>query len=287
MRKPQGAGSSWPKPNCPTYWRALAQQPALIVLDIEARSDNVARKLARRTSGGLPLLFREIVSVSCLRLATGSQPGWRLMTFHREDDLTEAQLLLAVDREVQSAVAEGAVMVTFNGAEHDLPLIRARQVRWWQCSSAGLVPYLDGSLPHVDVMRDLTRSGRRYARLTDACASIGISLFGPSRLEIDRELPVEQEKGELDVVGTALVYFFLLADRLASDQALLDQLDKFGEYLKAQVLLRPHLKAVAANPVFSLAQKFRATKCAGRSSQSRSGAGCAAGRESGAHQKEI
>jgi len=256
MKAAQLTGLSWPKASCSARWRDLADRQALIVLDVEARSDRVARKLARRTTGGLPLLLREIVSVSCLRLATGAQPGWRLMTFHREDDLSEAQLLAAVDREVQCAAAEDAVMVTYNGAEHDLPLLRARQVRWWQCNSRGLLPYLEGHQPHVDVMRDLTRGGSRYARLTDACASIGLSLFGPARFEADRELPVEQEKGELDVVGTALVYFFLLADRLASHQQLIERLDDFGEYLKGQVTLRPHLKAVAANPVFSLAKKL-------------------------------
>lgn len=236
-------------------WQALAKRPGILVLDVEARGDTVARKLARRTQGSPSLLLREITSVSCLRLHAGCHAAWQLETFHREHDLDEAQLLAAVDREVRSAAAEGAVLVTYNGLEHDLPLLRSRQVRWWQCHHDGLLTYLDGVHPHVDVMRELPRGGSRYARLTDACASLGVSLFGPSRFEADREVPIEQEKGELDVVGTALLYFFLLADRLANRELLLERLDSLAAFLARQAVFRPHLKALAINPLFALAQK--------------------------------
>lgn len=236
-------------------WSELAARPVL-VLDIEARSDDVARRLARRTRGPTPMLLREIVSVSCLRLTGGSEGTWQLETFHRDDDLAEVQILGAVDELVRAAAAENAVLVTYNGAEHDLPLLRSRELRWWKCHHSGLLPYLDGKMPHVDVMRALLRGGKRYARLTDACASVGVSLFGPIRLEVDRELPAEQEKGELDVIGTALLYHFLLADRLASSELLSQLLADLSTFLDRQAVFRPHLRAIARAPVFQIARRL-------------------------------
>lgn len=239
----------------PEKWSAVAARDAVLVLDIEARSDEVARRLARRTTGGLPLLLREVVSVSCFSLHLAGDADWCLESFHR-DDMSEAQILAAVDEIVgRTSRADGA-LVTFNGLEHDLPLLRSRQLRWWQCHHAGLLSYIDGQLPHIDVMRSLARGGTRFTRLVDACASLGVSLAGPTRLEADREVPYETEKGELDVVGTAILYFFLIADRTADRQMLAGHLQKLGCYLRKQARCRPYLRGVAASSIFSLPEQL-------------------------------
>lgn len=233
----------------PEVWSKIAACGQVLVIDVEARSDDLARRLSRRTSGSLPLLLRQVVSVSCFRLDFASDRNWCLETFH-SDELSEPQILADVDRIVGTVAGAGGALVTFNGQEHDLPLLRSRQLRWLQCSNQGLLPYLDGTLYHVDVMRALSRGGSRYLRLIDACASLGLSLVGPTRLEADRRIPVEQEKGELDVVGTALLYLFLLADRLADRDLLAKGLESLGSYLRKQAVVRPHLRGLAASPIF-------------------------------------
>lgn len=229
-------------------WRALALERPLLFLDIETRPDDLARRLAQQKGTRSTLHLREIVNVSCLHREAAAQGKWLLRSFHRES-VEEADLLENVDAILSGHVGQGGALITYNGVEHDLPVLRARQVRWWQCHRAGLLPYLEGEALHVDVFQAFTRAGRPYGRLADACASVGIALRGPTLLEVDRlELAREQEKGEVDVVGTAAAFFYLCADRSAAIECLAEGLAGLGQFLAHQATYSPHLRAMANNP---------------------------------------
>lgn len=246
---PQIADPVAPKPD---WWSWLADEAPLLILDIETRNDDMARRLARRTSPRSTLHLREVVSVTCL-IRTSAQKGdnWSMETFHR-DDLDESDLLENVHACVLRNAASGGALITYNGRDHDLPLLRARQVRWWQCDQAALLLYLEGTLPHIDVFDEFTRGGRRFGSLTDACASVGVSLFGPKRLAMDRcEIPLEQEKGETDVIGTAIALFYVAADRARSNVHLAKGLAHLGAFVRARAQTSPHLRALAHNPMLN------------------------------------
>ena len=246
---PQIADACAPPPD---WWAWLAGDAPLLVLDIETRNDDMARRLARRTSPRSTLHLREVVSVSCLIRSPVNKGGdWSLETFHR-DDLDESDLLENVHERVLLNAASGGALITYNGKDYDLPLLRARQVRWWQCEQTAFLLYLEGTLPHIDVFDEFTRGGRRFGSLMDACASVGVSLVGPKRLALDRSaIPLEQEKGETDVVGTAIALFYVAADRARSNVHLANGLAYLGAFVRAKALTSPHLRALAHNPMLN------------------------------------
>lgn len=232
-------------------WHQIGCSKPLLVLDIETRADTLAQRLARRP-GAKSIHLRELVSVSCLvRLEAHQQPRWLLRSFHRED-LSEKDMLENLHAMVEDLSAADGTLVTYNGIAHDLPVIRQRQLRWWQCDRPALLDYMEGHRLHVDVMRSFVWSGPKFATLTDACASVGFALAGPPRLATHRvEAPYERQKSELDVIGAAIAFFYVAADRARSNQVLSEGLLSLLEFLQGIESVYPHLAHLTASPSFS------------------------------------
>jgi hypothetical protein len=115
------------------------------------------------------------------------------------------------------------------------------------------VPRIDaGSCEHVDVMLDLSLGGQgRWPSLADACACMGFSLAGPSRAADECRFPLEMQKCERDVIGTAILYFFVLAARRRSNAALKSGLPALGAFLRGPESGRRHLQRFALSALLA------------------------------------
>lgn len=59
--------------------------------------------------------------------------------------------------------------------------------------------------------------------------------------------PYEIEKAELDVVGTTILYLYLLASRRRSGEPLRRGLPAFGDFVRQAATTRPHLERFAVS----------------------------------------
>lgn len=219
------------------------------VLDVETAPDRHAQVLARQQRGvpdGSPL--HEVVAASVLSFDEREDGfgGFALRSWHRDVHL-EADVLANVEAELVG-VADAGTLVTFNGVGHDLPTLRVRQMRWWMCD-ADAIPRIGGREDaHADVMLEMSMGGAgRWPSLADACASVGFSLAGPTRIGRETRIPVETEKCERDVVGTAMLFLHLLAVRRRSTEPLVRGLPALGAFLRTVAIGRPHLERLALN----------------------------------------
>lgn len=222
------------------------------VLDIEVTPDHHARVLAGRR-GAVPMdsPLNRIVNASVMtfrRDGDGRLADFDLVSFHT-DVYQEADVVANVDRVLAGVHADGGMLVTYNGIAHDVPILRGRQLRWWQCSAVGVAAFAEGKGDHLDLMIEVAGSGRRWAKLSDACASVGFSLRGPVPIGGERTLPYEVEKCELDVVGTTVLLLYVLAARSRSDEPLSRGLPALGRRLRQIVAGRPHLERFALSPL--------------------------------------
>ena len=209
--------------------------------------------LARRTRGapaGSPL--HEVVNATILKFeleADGSLSLFDLSSFHR-DEYAESDILLAVASALAAAADDGGIVATFNGAHFDLPVVRMRQLRWWQCEANAVARVLAGEADHVDVMLELSGNGR-WPSLADACASVGFSLAGPHRPGHASFVPKETEKCENDVVGTTILMLYALAARRCSADPLRLGLPAFGRFVRSIAAGRPHLERFALSALLA------------------------------------
>lgn len=228
-------GRPWPRRCC--------------VVDLETRPDRFAQVLARRSRGAPPgSPINEIVNASALTFVEredGSLADWQLASWHGET-YREADVIANLELALAGAVADGGRVVSFNGRQFDLPVLRMRQMRWWMAEIDSVERLLAGEAAHVDVMLDLSGGGEgRWPSLADACASVGFSLLGPNGVGCTTELPHATVKCELDVVGTAIMYHYVLAARRRSSVPLRRGLPAFGDFLRRAAETRPHLERIA------------------------------------------
>ncbi|MDE1918564.1 MAG: hypothetical protein KGJ57_21190 [Sphingomonadales bacterium] len=219
------------------------------VLDIETAPDRHASILAQRSKGaptGSPL--HEIVNVSVLEfvaLPDGTLGEWMLNSYHRTE-YAEADILANAEKALAATVEDGGIIATFNGRQFDLPMLRMRQLRWWQCAADAIPRIWAEEAEHLDLMIELSGHGLgRWPSLADACASLGFSLRGPARVGGGRTIPPETEKCELDVVGTAILLHYVLAGRRFSDEPLRRGLPAFGRFVRALAERKSHLERFA------------------------------------------
>lgn len=230
----------------------MANSRRSCVLDIETIPDRHGRILAGRR-GAVPIgsPLHAILNVSVLTFALGrdGQVGdFDLISFHA-DEYIEPDILLMTEQILADVSASRGLLVTFNGRRHDLPVLRMRQLRWWQCASAGIRGFAAGEGDHMDVMATLAAGGNRFATLADACGAVGFSIFGMTPIGRTTETPKALEKCELDVVGTAVLMLHLLAERAGSDEPLRRGMPVLGDYLRTLAGRRPHLEHFALNPL--------------------------------------
>ena len=223
------------------------------VLDLEVAPDRHACVLSGRRTvpRGSPL--NEIVNASVLTFEEQRKGGFgsfRIASWHR-DSFEEQDLLVNVEAELAAVEVDG-VLVTFNGRAFDLPILRQRQLRWWMCEAASVAVINDDPRAHVDVMLDLSLGGvGRWPSLSDACASVGFSLKGPSTAMRPDALPYETERCERDVVATAILYFHVLSAARRSVQPLLDGLPALGAFLASVGGGGHHLQRFARSALLS------------------------------------
>lgn len=231
----------------PLNWVRAAEDAPLLFLDIEAHLDGAARRLSspRVAAGAGPKM---IVAASCLtRWPSGGAGDWSLRNFH-VSKMPEADLLTSLHDIASKVLAAGGVLVTYNGEQHDLPLLRDRQSRWWQFENGAFLDYLEGRQHHIDLMRERSWGGRRPGTLGEACASYGICLMEPTGVINSRQAPREVQKADLDVVGTAALFFYVAGDRGRSTSVTRDGLTSLGTFLRKAASYTPHLRPLATNP---------------------------------------
>ncbi len=218
-----------------------------VVVDLETAPDRHAQILARRQRGvpkGSPL--HEIVAASALTFHEhdGVFGGFRLRSWHR-DDYLETDIISNVEAELDRVAGEGT-LITFNGSGHDLPTLRMRQLRWRMVGDDAIVRIGARGDAHVDVMLELSLGGEgRWPSLNDGCAAVGISLSGPIPVGRDTLIPLEIQKCERDVVGTAMLFMHLLAAQRRSAATLGAGLPALGAFLRQIATGRPHLERLA------------------------------------------
>lgn len=226
------------------------------VLDIETAPDDYAFTLSRRTRAaprGSPI--HEVINASLLTFVeapNGRLTDFQLTSWHRAE-YEERDILANLEAGLSPLIGARGRLVTFNGAGHDLPTLRRRQLRWWMCEAEAIDRFQAGDAEHLDIMLAMAGTGceARWPTLADACASVGFSLLGPTPVGRVSTLPRETIKCELDVVGTAILMFYVLASRRRSREALENGLPSLGRFLRGLAPTRHHLSRFATSRLLS------------------------------------
>lgn len=233
-------------------WAWAAECAPLLFLDVEAKADAAARILSGARQGG-SFGPSKLVAASCLtRWFPGQQAEWRLLSYHC-NEMTEADLLVNVHTVVDKVARDGGVLVTFNGEQHDLPLLRERQSRWWLFEAGAILDFMEGRRRHIDLLQERRWAGRKPGSLAECCASVGISLQEPSEVVSTRSSPRETRKADIDVIGTAAMFFYLAGDRGRTTALTRNGLISLGQFLNSAAKHQRHLSALAGNPQLSQA----------------------------------
>lgn len=220
-----------------------------LVLDIETRPDDFALRVMGPNASARSVHVREVVCATTLKLKVAPDFTVSSLAMHTLDtrDLVERDLLASLDTMTAAHGSNAGWIATYNGTSHDLPALMTRQLRWWLIPSRGVAPFLEKH--HVDLARWLGHGGYRFPSLRDACAGLGISIRPPSFLRCNIELePYEVMKCELDVLGTAVLLLYCLADQFGDQRSLANAIATFGEEAGLLAIGRPHLEAFALNP---------------------------------------
>ena len=192
--------------------RALTVR-AIRVVDIETRLGDEACALAGGGSFSIErAALHEVVAAAVLSAeldASGRFGGVRLTGV--DAGRGEAQLLVELDRLLMPA-ADGGVLVTFNGAAHDLPVLRRRADRHWLFDLFSAPGWTRGDNDgHVDLA---VATGRRGS-LIDACAGLGFSA-APWLARAVRTRPDPAGKARVDVAATFMLYAYGLSREMGS-----------------------------------------------------------------------
>lgn len=190
----------------------------LAVLDIEtvASADAVSLTV-RGTSGRGRGALHEIVSASVLT-AEETDDGFAdvdVRTFTALDH-QEGAILSFVDYLLPDPAERGARLVTYNGGDADLRLLKLRAASLWAFDLRRVAGWTgEPSGTHVDLIREGWGSAGFRWSLPDLCAGLGFAVR-PGRLarSIDRLVgegcwDVVAEHNMMDVVGTFLAYAHL------------------------------------------------------------------------------
>lgn len=221
----------------------------LIALDIESRPDAFARRICGR-GGASPssrlweITYAAVVVVRC-------DEEWNVVdtTFETFDTEVGDELDLLENLEACIAGHDRAktILLTYDGARHDLPLIRSRQVRWWLPDRTAIQRAAKEC--HLDV--GLWFAGRpgRVPALRDSCASVGIAINPLVRVGAT-EASLVGAKCQLDTLGTLLLGLYALADLQGSARPLVGAIPGLRPHLERWARGRPHLEGLALNPIF-------------------------------------
>lgn len=221
----------------------------LIALDIESRPDAFARRICGR-GGAAPsnrlweITYAAVVIVRCDGEWNVTDTAFEIFDTEVGD---EFDLLENLEACIARHDPAGMTLLTYDGARHDLPLIRSRQVRWWLPDRLAI--QRAAAECHLDV--GLWFAGRpgRVPALRDSCASVGIAINPLIRVGGDEESFVGA-KCQLDTLGTLILGLYALADLHGSADPLLGVMPGLRPHLERWACGRPHLEGLALNPVF-------------------------------------
>jgi hypothetical protein len=234
--------------------RELLTRPRTVaVFDIETRLDEAAAHTAGHKGTGLRPALQKLATASLL-LATeqqdGSWAGFELRTFSAP--ATEFDVLMSLDEELSRIDQPGSVLVTYNGREHDLAVLRRRAARYWMFGLSGLSRMAE--IDHLDLML-WQRRGRRDAvpSLRDTCAGLGIGLFEEREAE-GRRLSSNVRKAESDVVATFILYLYEAAIMRGSPIVLRRGWEALSAFILGMRATPEHLKHFGSHPLLKAAR---------------------------------
>lgn len=218
------------------------------VIDIETRPDRFARMIASEKGSSRSVILVEIANASVLAFTlspSGSASDFALTSYHA-DEYSEADIVANIALKVRSAIASGGEVVTYNGSRFDIPLLRLRMMRWWSQFSRHLGELERTRKSHRDMMVAFAGPLGKPPSLKDCCAMLGFSIHGPIDVFGANPVPPQQRKCECDVVGTAILYFYTLAERHGVE-ALQGNLAALGEFLRVHCAGLPHLARLGSD----------------------------------------
>lgn len=187
------------------------------VLDIEtAPAADLVVAAGRRSAAGFarPCLHKVVCATvltyrQCLR--SGAFSGVELHTFTTERD-PEASVLVGIDLMLPDPTDPDARVVTWNGVQHDMRMLRTRATALWMTGLRALRGWTSQGCRdrHLDLMRSGGGGAGNWSRLRDVCASMGVSLH-PGDETMTRALAAGAwdrvaAHNRMDVLGTFLVY---------------------------------------------------------------------------------
>jgi hypothetical protein len=214
------------------------------VLDLETRPDQTAHRIARRTDGSISNAMRSIRNFSILEAHEGEDGRWERFNLHTHGRPDEFDVLMELDEHLARAEQEGAALCTYNGATHDLPLIRRRAAAHWMFGLVGL--RAPERLRHVDLFQRNVRGDRgQWPSLKELCATYTIPTDHHVVLRDREGADAGERKSEVDVVATFIVLLFETAMIRGSDNVLVSGWSALIDHLAAAHPHTPHLQQFA------------------------------------------
>jgi hypothetical protein len=221
------------------------------VIDIETVPDRDAVELAPSSARGgwqRPLLHK-VVAASALTFERDRRDGGfrrlRLSSWHG-GRMAEAQIIGCVDGALPDPALEGATLVTFNGAAHDLPILRARAMSLWMFDLPRLRAWDGERERHRDLIYAFGARGKRPS-LAEVGASIGTRVACRPR-EANSARCVEEadwtpivHKCEADVAATFIAFAYDAAWRSGDDRLVASAWVALAEALAARGERAHHL----------------------------------------------
>ena len=231
---------------------------ALRVLDIETALDRAAVRRTARADGSAflcPCLHR-VTAASLLQARIETTEGrftdLQLESWLAADPVEEAALLSQLAAALDSPEPD-SVLVTFNGRQHDLPILALRSLRHWRFDVLQFEQWLEASTDHVDLMQSFSRDGSlRWPALGDLCAVFDIPMTHAATPAPPDQTSLIKNQG--DVCATFLLYCVHRASAARSAIPLLVGWAALGDYLLARTRLEPHFSPFVTGSVAALAR---------------------------------
>ncbi len=227
------------------------------VFDTEAQAKLPAFAVIKRRHGRWPL--HRIAAASLIiveRAHSSGQPVIRSLGLHL-GMANERDMLRMIEANMPRPDNDDEDLVTFNGAAHDLPILRQRALALGLFEIPKIAGWNQGNAArrHRDVMRYLSASGATKAALVDVAAGIGLSakqaIQGTSaeRLHSAGRHPELLRACEQDSVATLLVHGHLEALEQNHARPLLELWKALIDWIQAPGYDREHLDVFFDHPI--------------------------------------
>lgn len=227
----------------------------LFVIDLETIPDPRAVAIAPRGREIARAALHRVTAYSTLAAHEDGDGRWTGLSLRSASDPDEFELLMGIDASLSELVEAGGTLVSFNGASHDMAVLRRRAAANWMFGLPGL-GRLD-AVAHRDLMRSHMR-GRRdgMPSLRDACAGYGIPT--DHRLADRRGGPDGPvRKSQVDVVATFLLTLYELAIERGDETPLVAGWMALADHLAEPSLRAPHLDQFRWHPLLAAAIEDR------------------------------